>query len=133
MTTKSGFLQSTISTKKNDLFFLNIVLEKNNPSNKAINPLTSNNRITPIQPSDIPKIISQIIEKTIALALQEINGEINIETIFSFLELLLLAIKIEGTLQPNPVIKLTTLLPLKPNLLKVLSNKIEILDMIPTC
>ena len=129
----SGFLQSTISTKKNDLCFLNIVLEKNKPTNNATSPLVNNSSVTPIQPSDIPKIILHIVEKTIALALHEINGEINIEITFSFLELLLLAIKIDGTLQPNPVIKLTTLLPLNPNLSKALSNKIEILDMIPTC
>ena len=69
----SGFLQSTISTKKNDLCFLNIVLEKNKPTSNATSPLVNNSSVTPIQPSDIPKIILHIVEKTIALALHEIN------------------------------------------------------------
>ena len=117
ITTKSGFLQLTSSTKKNDLDFLNIVLENIKPINKAITPLINSKNTTYNQPNEMPNIIEQIVEKTIVLELHETKGAINKEIILSFLEFVLLVINIEVTLQPNPVNKLTTLLPLKPNLL----------------
>ena len=55
------------------------------------------------------------------------------ETIFSFLEFELLAIITLGTLHPKPVIKLTTLLPLKPKCSNVRSNKADNLEITPLC
>ena len=133
ITKKSGFLQSTTSTKKNDLDFLNIVLENVKPIVKAIMPLMNNKNATYIQPNEMPNIIVQTVDKTIVLELHEINGATTNEIICSFFELVLLVIIIDVTLHPNPVSKLTTLLPLSPNLLSARSRRIEILDITPIC
>lgn len=133
ITKKSGFLQLTASTKKNDLDFLNIVFENVKPMNKAIIPLMNNKKATYIQLNEILNIVVQIVENTIVLELHEINGATIKEIMCSFLELELLVINIDVTLHPKPVSRLTTLLPLNPNLLKARSRRIEILDIIPIC
>jgi hypothetical protein len=106
-------------------------LEKNNPINKAINPEQMVNTTMAIQPN-CPKMILHTKAITITLALQATNGAISMEIIFSFLELVLRAIIMAGTLQPNPVNKLTILRPLIPNFSNVLSNRTDTLDKIPT-
>jgi hypothetical protein len=131
ITTKSGFRQLTISTIKNDLTVRNIVFEKNNPINKAINPDESVRIIIEAHPH-WPKIKLLTKANTITLALHATNGLIKMETIFSFLVFVLLAIIIAGTLHPKPVSKLTILRPLIPNFSNILSNNTDTLDKIPT-
>jgi len=93
-------------------------LENDKPINRAIIPLINNKNATYNQPSEILNVIALIVKKTIVRELHEINGAINKEIILSFLELELRIINIDVTLHPNPVNKLTTLRPLRPNLLK---------------
>ena len=62
ITTKSGFLQSTISIMKNDFCFLNIVFEKIKPIVRAIIALNNINPIMPIHPKVAPIIRLQINE-----------------------------------------------------------------------
>ena len=75
----------------------------------------------------------QIAAITIVLVVQAQNGEINVATILSFLLELLLANKIAGTVQPNPVINVTTDLPLIPKWHNNLSNKIDARAKNPVC
>jgi hypothetical protein len=131
ITIKSGFLQLTISTRKNDFTLRNIVFEKNNPINRATNPDINVKIIIDAHPH-CPKIMLLTNANTITFALQAINGVIRMETIFSFRVFVLLAIIIAGTLQPNPVNKLTILRPLIPNLSNVRSNNTDTLDKTPT-
>jgi hypothetical protein len=133
ITTKSGALHLTISIKKNDLLFLNIVLEKNKPNNKVTAPLITMNAINPNHPQVAPKIAVVTNANTTALALQIVIGMIKIEMKRSFLELELLAIITAGTLHPNPVNKLTTLLPLIPNRSNAPSSNTDTRDSIPIC
>lgn len=70
---------------------------------------------------------------TITLVVHTQNGEINVATIRSFLLELLLASKMAGTVQPKPVINVTTDLPLIPKCHSNLSNKIDVLAKKPVC
>jgi hypothetical protein len=132
MTTTSGFLQPTISIKKNDLVLRNIVLEKIKPIISATNPEETVNKIMAVHPHVSPNRRLDTKAITITLALQAINGAIKMEMILSFVELALRANIIAGTLQPNPVNRFTTLLPLMPNLSNIWSNKTDTLDNMPT-
>ncbi|MCQ3908486.1 MAG: hypothetical protein MJ200_02845 [Mycoplasmoidaceae bacterium] len=125
--------QLTISTQKNDLSFLNNVLEKVNPRINAIVPETITAPKINNQPYVKPNTALDIAEITMILVAQGMKGIIKIEIILSFFELELLANINAGTLQPNAVNKLTIDLPEIPNLLKALSSKILTLDNNPTC
>jgi hypothetical protein len=131
ITTKSGFLQLTISTKKNDFCCLNRIFEKNKPIHNAIKPETKTNTIIIAQPQ-VAEIKLQTKINTITLALQAMNGVIRIATIRSLAELLLRLIITAGTLQPKPVSNPTTLRPLIPNLANAWSNNTEAREIMPT-
>jgi hypothetical protein len=133
MTAKSGARHFTISTKKKDLLLRNIVLDKNNPNSKVTAPLRTIKVIIPNHPKVFPKIALATKLKTIARALQIVIGVISIEINLSFLELELLAIITAGTLHPNPVNRLTTLLPLIPNRSSTSSSNTDTLDKTPVC
>jgi hypothetical protein len=107
-------------------------LEKNKPTNKAISPLLIVKPIIPTQPVVGPKIILQIKLKTMMRALHAMKGAIRIEMMRSFLLDELRDIMMAGTLQPKPVNKFTTLLPLIPKRSNAWSNNTDTLEIIPT-
>jgi hypothetical protein len=133
ITIKSGIRHFTISIIKNDLVLRNIVFDSNRPNIKTIKPLNTMKAIKPIQPHCTPKIALLTKLNTMALALQIAIGVINIDINLSFLELEFLANIIAGTVQPKPVNKVTTLLPLIPNFSNISSSNTETRDNTPTC